>query len=175
MGYTLVASLGDSFFRKMDELAAKTNANKIPFGRNCDREEANRQMRSHMTIAHWAKEKDDEYLPRVDQIEFSPFHITVTGTGVMYAEENSMLLYFSVRPGSGYQEAAEQIECALGIDTSDFLHITIAASKDHEFIRKLKEETDRQFRYPFDLDISGLDLYHIWKPVVLTKHIEAHV
>lgn len=171
MGYTLVASFDDSFCEKVNSLS--TNGNKIPYGRHCDREEANRRMNYHMTLAHWAKEYDDVYLPRIDQIRFSQFRITITGVDVMYAEENSMLLYFTVEPGSGYQEAAERIGNALQIGTSPFLHITIAASKDYEFIRKLEEETKRKFRYPFELTVTGLDLYHIWEPVMLTKHIEA--
>lgn len=175
MGHTLVAAFDSIFIAKMNESLANTNANKIPFGRQCDREEANRRMNYHMTIAHWAKEKDGVYLPRLDQIHISPFRVTVTASSIMYDREDSALLYFAIEPGNGCRETVKCIRASLEIEASDFLHITIAASQNFNFILELKKKIDTQFRYPFELDINGLDVYHIWEPVVLMKHIEAHI
>ena len=157
----------------MDHLLKNQNANKIPFGRKCDRDTANQIMKYHMTLVHWAKEYDAVFLPRVERIQFVPFKIIVTGTNMLYAEEGSLLLYFSVVPGDEFLHAMENIQNVMGMQTSSFFHITIAVSQDHPYIQRLKEVVDEQCVYPFELMVSGLDLYHIWTPTRMDKHISA--
>jgi len=173
MGYTLVARFHDSFYQEMDQLLADQGNNKIPYGRNCDRNLANSIMKYHMTIAHWAKECDASYLPKVVQLDFSPFSIYVTGSDIMQAEDGSSLLFFRISAGEGFYSAMDYIQNTMSIRISSFWHITIAVSRNQNYIGDLKRIVDQHFRYPFELTISGMDLYHIWKPVRLEKHISA--
>lgn len=173
MGYTLVTVFDQKFEEQMKTLLESHNVNKIPFGRKCDRTCANQNMRYHMTLIHWAKEYDSIYLPLIDKLRFESFDLKITGTELLYAEEGSLLLYFSVMPSDGYTNAINHIEETMKTKSSSFLHITIAVSKDHEHIRDLKRIIDEQLRYPFCLKVTELDLYHIWKPVVLYRNILA--
>lgn len=72
-----------------------------------------------------------------------------------------------------FLHAMENIQNVMGMQTSSFFHITIAVSQDHPYIQRLKEVVDEQCVYPFELMVSGLDLYHIWTPTRMDKHISA--
>ena len=87
----------------------------------------------------------------------------------MYAEENSLLLYFEASPGPGFSEMIRHVESTLKVRTSPFLHMTLAVSSDHTAIRQLKERLDGCVHYPFTLYADSLSLYHIWKPVSKVK------
>lgn len=171
MGYTLVAAFDKQFEEEMEKILKEKETIKIPFGRDCDRISANRSMKYHMTLFHWAKQYDSEYLPRVEQLRFVPFEIKVIGTELLYAEEDSLLLYFSVLPGEHYADVKEKFKQIIEAEVSSFMHITIAVSKDHQYIRNLKTIVDEHFCYPFCLKVTELNLYHIWKPVTLNKII----
>ena len=68
MGHTLVARFEPNDFDSINgcliEWKGKT-MNKIPFGRNCDREEANRILPFHMTLLHWARSADSYMLQKM--------------------------------------------------------------------------------------------------------------
>lgn len=74
MGHTLVARFEpkdfDSVNRCLMGWQGKT-INKIPFGRNCDREEANRILPFHMTLLHWARSADSYMLQKMNALSFS--------------------------------------------------------------------------------------------------------
>ncbi len=172
MGYTLVTHFSDESFDKLHDImrrAKAENCNNIPFGRNCDRQKANEVLPLHITMFHWAKQYDEKYLPMIEELNFTPSRIKVNGTQIMYAEEGSSLLYFSIEPDEGFAAMVNGIYEAVNHRVSDFLHMTIAVDKDHEEIRKTKERIDEAADYPFTLDIAGLMLYHIWKPVKQIK------
>ncbi len=94
MRHTLVARFEPKDFDSVDRCLmgwkGKT-INKIPFGRNCDREEANRILPFHMTLLHWGRSSDSYMLQRMNALSFSPVTVTVTGPDIMYAEENSFI------------------------------------------------------------------------------------
>lgn len=140
---------------------------KKPFGRNCDREAADRILPYHFTVFHWAKSDDEKYLGRIKGLNNpGPCSLKITGTYIMYpAEEGSGLLFFTVEPDERYDYCASAIEKAIKRPTSSFYHITIAVSKDYDEIAVLKRMIDRTVRYPFSVRVDGFDLYHIWKPV----------
>ena len=173
MGYTLVAVWEPPAFNAWEEMLHEASLfpNKIPFGRKCDREEANQILPYHMTLFHWGKEKDGIYLPRVKGIKFSPCRLMVTGCEVMAAKEGSSLLCLKVQPGEGYSPMCAEVEEALHAKTSSFLHITLAVSKNREEILKIRNKTREFFRFPFRLTVSSLELYHIWKPVYLADRL----
>ena len=173
MGHTLVALFDTEGERKISSLVEtvgqKQLPNKIPYGRDCDREKANERLPYHMTVFHWGKAMDAVYLDRLQSFQFTPCSIKVTGVSCMYAEEGSMLLYLNVEPDQGYMRLKEELECVLQSYTSGFLHITLAVSKEHDQILELKNSIEKQNGFPFRLNISSLGLYHIWKPVELVK------
>lgn len=164
MGHTLVLRFDPSGYRKIQDLTGSMHVNKIPFGRDCDREAANRAMKSHLTVFHWGKEKDGLYLPKLEGYRFRPCRIRITGCRRMSAEENSCLLYLQAEPSEGYREMASELERTLRCRTSGFMHVTLAVSKDEKEIRRLEEAVLSRAVFPFELKAEGLDLYHIWKP-----------
>lgn len=173
MGHTLVARFDTEGERKILSLVEtgglKHLPNKIPYGRDCDREEADERLPYHMTVFHWGKAQDAVYLDRLQSFQFTPCSIKVTGVSIMYAEEGSTLLYLNVEPDQGYMKLKEGLECALQSYTSGFLHITLAVSKEHDQILELKKSIEKQTEFPFILNVSSLGLYHIWRPVELIK------
>lgn len=170
MGHTLVAVLPCEEEQKLKNLLC--GCNKIPYGRNCDREEANEILPYHITLFHWGKAEDKLYLDRLrlrQQPAFSNVSescgVIVTGSSVMIAEEGSYLLYFAVSPQPGFREIIDHIGHVLRMDPPGFLHMTLAVSKDADFIYEKKKKLDEVFSYPFYYKIDRCRLYHIWKPV----------
>ena len=143
---------------------AAEDSNKIPFGRDCDRKEANAVLEYHMTLLHWAKSRDNYYLERIEGFQPTPCRIRVTGAKTMHGCEGSLLLYFAVEPDQGFRELVRALEQQTGSACSGFLHITLAVSKDHSAILALGHRIREKVTFPFVLDIDGLDLYHIWRP-----------
>ena len=172
MGHTLVARFEPNDFDSINgcliEWKGKT-MNKIPFGRNCDREEANRILPFHMTLLHWARSADSYMLQKMSELSFSPVTVIVTGLDVMYAEENSFILYFQVTPEKDFYKWECEQEKAINATFSGFLHITIAVSKDLEEINQLKQFLKQNLTFPIELRIGSLELYHIWRPVKLIQ------
>ena len=171
MGHTLVTRFSENGYEKIRDLlyeAGIYNNNKIPFGRDCEREEANAFLPYHVTIFHWAKWEDEKYLRALENLRFRPCKVFVTGVSRMNAEEGSSLLYFAVDPGDGYAEMVNVVEALTLSPTSSFLHITLSVGKNEKEIRR-QEEALKKASYPFFLDVAGLDLYHIWRPVRLIK------
>lgn len=175
MGHTLIARFEpkdfDSVNRCLMGWQGKT-INKIPFGRNCDREEANRILPFHMTLLHWGRSSDSYMLQRMNALSFAPVTVTVTGPDIMSAEENSFILYFQVIPEKDFNKWRSEQEKAVDAAFSGFLHITIAVSKDQEEINQLRQLLEQNLTFPIKLRICSLKLYHIWKPVELIRTFE---
>lgn len=165
MGHTVVTRFDQAGYERIYSLMKGKKANKIPYGRNCDRILANEIMDYHITMVHWAKAWDDYYLKKLADFQFVPCQVVITGTSVMCAEEGSFLLYFDVVPGTGFRCMKENLEKALQTYCSGFLHMTLAVSKDREEIERIKEQIEAEITFPFTLNVEGLDLYHIWHPV----------
>jgi 2'-5' RNA ligase len=166
MGHTLVTRFTPESKKYIEEIMAAENANKIPFGRDCDRKEVNAVLEYHMTLLHWAKSRDAYYLERIEGFQPTPCRIRVTGVKTMHAEEGSLLLYFAAEPDQGFRELMHALEQQTGAACSGFLHITLAVSKDHSEILAMGHRIQEKVAFPFTLDIDGLDLYHIWRPTV---------
>ena len=165
MGHTVVTRFDPAGYERIYSLMKDKKANKIPYGRNCDRDLANEIMDYHITMVHWGKAQDNDYLNKLPEVQFVPCQVTVTGLSVMAAEEGSCLLYFDVIPGEGFARMRKNLEQALQTGCSGFLHMTLAVSKDRGEILKIKEQLEKEAVFPFTLNVEGLDLYHIWKPV----------
>ena len=73
MGHTLVAGFSGADLNRITSLLTEDERKvlcKIPFGRGCDRDEADRALPYHMTLAHWSAAEDPLYLPRLDALRF---------------------------------------------------------------------------------------------------------
>ncbi len=170
MGHTLIACFDKEQFQPvLDILARYPSVNKIPFGRGCDREEANRILPFHMTMFHWGKEMDGEMLMKTERITFQESEVYATGIRSMDAREGSSLLYLGVSLGKGYLAWERQLEQSLGTKHSSFRHVTLSVSKDHNEILSLKQHLAIQLIFPMPLRICGMELYHIWQPVYFVK------
>ena len=177
MGHTLIARFEQTAFQPVETLIMQESPfgiNKIPFGRNCDREKANRVLPFHMTVFHWKKEDDGKYLERLNAYRFRPFHITVTGAHIMHAGEQSALVYFSVMPGEGYLPFQAELEAKLNERLPlNGLHITAAVTKNRQEAEALLKILRDKLVFPFSLPVSRLELYHIWRPVELKRTFSA--
>lgn len=173
MGHTLVTHFtnesGDLIRRIMHEAGAEY-ACKIPYGRDCERKEADQLLPHHITVFHWAKEYDAIYLSRLKEYRFKEVcHVRAVRATLVYAEENSLLLKLDVKPEEDFIKMAEVLEITLGKKTSRSLHITLAVSKDHDEMKRIFQRINEQNLLPLRLCVSGLDLYHIWRPVRKVK------
>ncbi len=173
MGHTLVTAFSKDGYQKIEAMFEKAGAKslcKIPYGRDCQREEAERILKHHITMFHWAKKDDEKYLSLLNAYRFErPCTAMVSAVSLKRAEKNSLMLYLNVKPSEGFEEMRKSLEQTLGAKTSPFLHITLAISKDHEEIQRLYERISAMEIFPFTLEITGMDLYHIWKPVKLIR------
>ncbi len=169
MGHTLVTRFTTESNQWIHQLMQSFQANKIPFGRNCDRIAANDVLDYHMTLFHWPKTQDEYYLNKIKNLKGIPFKALITDIKIMYAEESSFLLYFSVTPKENFADAKQTLEQTLHTYISDFLHITLAVSMNYDEILTIKKHIEKQISFPFAIDIEGFDLYHIWKPTRKVK------
>lgn len=169
MGHTLIARFNDS---EIHALLPKHKAfmfNKIPFGRNCDREKANAVLPYHMTIMHWAKEQDSIFLPRTTLIQPQPASIQVEAVQMCAAECDSFLLYLQVSPGEGYYKLCDHLTSTIGLSASAYPHITLAVNQDYQLIQNIYNYLRNTIHLPFSLEIRALELYHIWSPTELVN------
>ena len=87
MGHTFVTRFDQAGYERIYSLMRGKNANKIPYGRNCDRELANGILDYHITMVHWGKAQDKDYLNKLWDFQFVPCQVTVTGVSMIAAEE----------------------------------------------------------------------------------------
>lgn len=168
MGHTLITRINQEDLSYINDVMSSTSirTNKIPFGRNCDRETADWILPYLFTVFHWGKSDDEKYLNRLKDLKNpGPCSLKITGTSIIYpAEEGSALLYFAFEPDQRYGQYANAIQKAMQGPTSDFYHITLAVSKDYDEIEVLKQMLDCTVTFPFFVRVEGFDLYHVWKP-----------
>ena len=169
MGHTLVARFDDSKIYSLLPKDEVLRCNKIPFGRNCDREKANVVIPYHMTIMHWAKEQDLKALPRISFLKPIPATIRIEDLQISAAEFGSLLLYFQVGPSVGYYKLLDHVSSTIGLYEQSFPHITLAVDQDYQFIQTVYNHLKSTIQFPFSLDIKALELYHIWNPTVLVN------
>lgn len=164
MGHTVVLGFDNPSLERIHNLTAPFGANKIPFGRNCNREEANNEMDYHMTLYHWAKSMDEYCLSKIKGFHSTICQVQVLGTGIIAAEENSWLLYFDIVPTETFIQLKNAFEEHTGFTVSGFYHITIAVSKEYNEILKMNDYINNNLNFSFLLTADRLDLYHIWTP-----------
>ena len=168
MGHTLVTRFKLSDYeqiRKLMERIGGEDSNKIPFGRDCDRIEADRSLPYHVTVAHWARQEDEECIRRLHALEVMPCEIWAYSHSVMHAEENSLILFLNIKPGEEFIKTAHAVDRLIPSHMTSFWHMTLAVSKDHAKIQRMADSMAESVNYPIPLHVTGLDLYHIWKPV----------
>ena len=164
MGHTVVLGFDKESDLLLRKLLEPFGANKIPFGRRCNREEANKVMDYHMTLYHWPKTMDTYCLSRLNGFQSTPCKIQVNGMGMMQAEENSWLLYFEVSPTDTFTQLKMRFEKHTGFCVSGFYHITLAVGKDYDEIAEINDYICKNQVFPFELTADRLDLYKIWSP-----------
>ena len=166
MGHTVVLGFDNESNELLHKLLAPFGANKIPFGRRCNREEANKVMDYHMTLYHWPKTMDTYCLSRLNGFQSIPCQVQVNGIGIMQAEENSWLLYFEVSPTETFTQLKLLFEKHTGFCISGFFHITLAVGKDYNEIAEIKDYICKNQVFPFALTADRMDLYKIWSPTI---------
>lgn len=174
MGHTLVTRFSEESFARLQTLLSSVGAdryNKIPFGRDCDREKADEVLPYHVTMLSWAKNSDALYLPRLDQVRLKTCAIRVTGVDMSPAEEGSWFLYLDVQPGSGFEEMRSHLQEVVGLYRYGAPHITVAIDKDRDSMTALRDKLRNTGNFPIELEVSGLDLYHIWRPTKFVRTI----
>lgn len=164
MGHTVVLGFDKQSEAHIQKLLEPYVANKIPFGRECDRDAANKAMQYHMTLYHWPKTQDTYCLSRLEGFQSQPCQLRVKGLKMIRAEEHSWLLYFEVRPTETFVQLKTRFEEYTGFCVSEFYHITLAVSKDYNEIAKLRTHICEKQTFPFSLSVDRIDLYKIWSP-----------
>ncbi len=166
MGHTVVLGFDTESQGLLHNLLEPFDVNKIPFGRKCNRKDANEAMDYHMTLYHWPKTMDSDCLSRLHGFKSKPCQVQVNGIRIMQAEEDSWLLYFEVSPTESFVKLKLLFENHTGFRISEFLHITLAVGKDYKEIRKIKDHICETRVFPFELTADRIDLYKIWMPTV---------
>lgn len=163
MGHTLVTHFEDESLNTIKEFLTGVNEefSKIPYGRKCDRYYLDKVIPYHMTIASWKKERDAEYIEKLNDIHFESFVISATSVCTRIADEASTMLFLNIRPDEKYQQIAEQLN-NMGIPIKDFLHITLAISKNPFKIRRIRKSVVETAAFPITLKVDGLSLFHLW-------------
>ena len=127
-------------------------------------------MRYHITVAHSSKETDCAFMERIGNFRFpGPCRVSVTGTGLMPGKEDSLVLCLEVSLSEEYRDMCAEVGKVLRKETAGHPHITLAVSKDQDRIRRIRESLDRDVRFPFDLTVTGLNLYRIWDLLISCK------
>ena len=168
MGYTLITRFSAESLSYINEIISNTGipSNKIPFGRDCDRVKADKLLPYHVTVLSWKRQYDDVYLPLIRGYQCpGPSLLSITGTTTLLGQEGSLVLCFKINPGGTYLKYTHELGQRLHIKTSRFPHITLAVSKNHDEIKRIKQMIDASLKYPFSVTVEGFDLYHVWKPV----------
>lgn len=171
MGHTLVAVFQDSLNRTLDAALTGLPANKIPFGRDCDRAQANRILPYHATLVHWGKASDAALLSRTMALRMQPCAVKVTGAALWDAEEFSSLLCLTAEPGAGFSALRRAITEKTGLTVPEALHITVSVSRDRDLTQQQHRALTKALHFPLTLPVRALALYHIWEPVCLVKEI----
>ena len=164
MGHTVVLGFdheSDAYIRKLLEPYV---TNKIPFGRKCDRDATNHAMPYHMTLYHWPKTQDACCLPKLTGFQSNPCQLQVNGVHIMPAEEDSWLLYLEVGATETFLQLKARFEEYTGFRVLGFHHITLAVSKDHDALAKIRRHILEKQTFPFLLSADRMDLFKIWSP-----------
>ena len=147
MAHTLVTRFDEADYEHLTLLLDKVGAlklNKIPYGRDCDRSEADRILPYHITIAHWGKADDDICIERLQQIVFRECKVMVTGVSTMFAEEGSSLLYFQIQPGERFLDMTDNVRQFLQSYMSGFWHMTVGVSQDYMLIDSVLRSIEKK-------------------------------
>ena len=79
-------------------------SNKIPFGRDCDRTEADQKLPYHITVAHWAKREDETCIKRLEGLRVTPSEVWAVSHSVMNAEEEACFCILTSSPEKSSSE-----------------------------------------------------------------------
>lgn len=174
MGHTLVAVFSEESRYKLRELLKKAEAKdtcKIPFGRGCDRASADLVLKHHITLFHWKKEEDSVYLRRLNSLKnISPCTITaIKPVCLVDKETESYVVCLEITASREFYKTMQSVGQCLRKSPSNFLHITLDATKNASKAEHLIKKLQAVKCFPLELDIDGLELYKIWKPTKLIK------
>ena len=173
MGYKLVTKFSENSRNKLRSLMrtiGAEDANKIPYHRGCDRIEANRILRHHITLIDWSSRDAScaDYLRRLDDFHFpsgAHIEVQVQEVGLRPVEHDALMLYLKIEPTKEYKALTDQVEEVLGVRTTRSPRITLAISKDHDKIKRFYQKLCSRVELPFELTVSGVELYQRWSPV----------
>ncbi|MCR4646688.1 MAG: hypothetical protein K5695_14975 [Oscillospiraceae bacterium] len=172
MGHTLVTRFAKEDHQRLQKMlaaAGAADANKIPYGRPCDRKKADQILPHHVTLFSWKKELDAKYLKALEGYRFpGTCKLLITKPKWISGEEGSTLLMLEAVPSDGFDEMIAPLEKRMQMKPRQHLHITLAVSKDHLKIRRYYDAMKKP-DFPFQMTVTGLELYKIWEPVKLVR------
>ena len=172
MGHTLVAVFSEESKMKLRKLLKEAGAEdscKIPYRSGCDRAAANNIMEHHITLYHWAKANDAVYLERLRSLhDIDQSSVTVVKP-VLLKDKESYVICLEVAASEHFSEMMCSVGKKLGMAPGNFLHITLDATRDCNRAKLIYNRLKGMKCFPFKLDIGGLVLYKIWRPVELVK------
>lgn len=172
MGHTLITRLTDADEKRIRmymQLAGAAGELKIPFGRGCDRAEADRLIPYHITVMHWGNSEDAIMLERLRHFRYSRSRFVITAPQIRPGREGSTHLSFKAEPDKGARIMVRELERVMESPVSEDLHMTLAACKDRKRMEHYLEKMQRYVSFPFTIDTEGLDLFHLWHPVSYVK------
>ena len=118
----------------------------------------------HFTVSS-SREPLSAVMDKLDTFVFKPFDIIIDDVKVMPCNQNSQLLYFSVKKCEEMDLLQAEIFKRFGNKKYEpgkcTIHLTICVSKKPEKIAILQEKLKKDFS-PFTIRVTSLGLYEIW-------------
>lgn len=172
MGHTLIALFDGEAERIVSAAGIQhiQHMNKIPVGKPCDREAANRVLPYHLTLLHWSRKEDAQYLPCAEKLRFSACTFRAEKPRILKFQNGSRLLYLPLVPERGFAELQKQISAVFHAPCDPFLHMTLAAGSADE-IDAAYRAVSRVMQKPVIMQMTALALYHIWTPTKCVRRI----
>ncbi|SDA20267.1 hypothetical protein SAMN02910447_01730 [Ruminococcus sp. YE71] len=173
MGHVIAAGFSQESLTELKFLMKKAtsdSANKIPYGRGCDREQADSVFGYHISLFNWAKEKDGTMLGRLCGYQFrSACTVFAEKPILLHGHEDSVMLCLKIRPADGFYSLTDGLKDTLGHKVGEHPHITLAVSKDHGRIHRMYKKLKKSEFFPLELTVDHLELYKVWNPVELVR------
>ena len=175
MGHTIVSVFSDESTRWINDCCCKggiASPNKIPYGKCLNREKTNGILPYHMTMVHWGKESDDFCLKNLKKVQFQTCCVSAIDCSIYTGAEKSGLVCINVFPDHKCKELREQLVRNVGGKPATFWHITLAVDKNMDRMKQFYRNIKTKINFPFVLQISALEVYHIWELIRFVKRFE---
>lgn len=168
MGLTLITHFSEEGYRTISNILKPLQHEcicRVPYGRVEDSQRHDvDNLPYHFTVTS-SKEPLNKVMSQMNDFEFKPFTVTIEGLDIMRGRNDSLVLYFKIRPSKEMANLQLRLyelwRNQNYLPQNDIIHMTLCISKDHDKIFRLKKAIESTFQ-PFELEITNLGLYEIW-------------